>query len=123
MSWSELYPEQFPDEAKFKEQVSLDNKATFLELAEFAERHEINGVEYTCIVQQIASKEDLTIDKNNDYFPYLYGNGKTINIAKDDLPEAPVYGQRLVLDYEIYSVMSCADDMGILTIVILGDDR
>lgn len=123
MSWAEVHPEQFGDKPRFKNQVDLDNKVTFLDLEIFAERHDINGVEYTCIVQQIAAQEDLTIDRNGDYYPYLYGMNKTINIAKSDLPDIPVYGQRLVLDDEIYFVINVADDMGMLTISITGDNR
>lgn len=123
MSWSELYPELFNAEGKFKEQGSFDIKATFLDLGEFAEQHEINGVSYTCIVQQVSSNDELTINRNSDYYPGLYGNVKTINIAKDDLPEVPVYSQRIWLDGDIFTVESVADDMGLLTVIVVGDSR
>lgn len=123
MSWSELYPEQFTAETNFKVQVSLDNKATFLELDEFADRHIINGEECICIVQEVISNDDLTINKSGEYYPIIYGNTKTINIPKSSLSKTPVYGQRLWLDGEIFTVANVADDMGILTIVIEGDSR
>ena len=40
-----------------------------------------------------------------------------------DLPELPVYGQLFGIDDKQYLVESCADDMGVLTIQLVANDR
>lgn len=107
----------------FKSHVEHDIDKVFMNLNEFADRHIINGEECICIVQEVISNDDLTINKSGEYYPIIYGNTKTINIPKSSLSKTPVYGQRLWLDGEIFTVANVADDMGILTIVIEGDSR
>ena len=111
------------EELTFKEYIENDINNAFINADEFAEKHNIDNVEYICIVQDVNSAEALTIDKGGDYIPDLYGDAKTINIPKSSLEEVPVYGQLIYLDDERYDVVSVADDMGMLTILVVGNRR
>lgn len=107
----------------FKDCIASDIKSVFINADEFADTHNINGEECTCILQDVTSAEDITIDKKGNYYPYVYGASKVLNVAKDDLTEVPVYGQTLEVDGELYSVENVADDMGILTITLMDNAR
>ena len=102
----------------FKEQIAADNAAVFINDMEFAEVHNLNGV------QDISVAQALTIQQGkDDYFPGIYGSQLQVNCLKADLPEVPVYGMRFYLDDKMYEVESVGDDMGILTIQLTANDR
>lgn len=107
----------------FKSQVEADIDKVFLNTDVFAEEHIINNAKCVCVVQDVSNSEDLTIDKGSNYYPVIYGEAKTINIAKSNLPHVPKYNERILLDNAIYTVVSVADDMGMLTIMVVGDSR
>lgn len=44
-----------------------------------------------------------------------------VHVKQADLINS-VYGQRFILDGEIYSVDACDDDMGLLTIALVAND-
>ena len=46
-----------------------------------------------------------------------------MNCLKTDLPEVPVFGMRFYLDEKMYEVESVSDDMGLLTIQLVANDR
>ena len=46
-----------------------------------------------------------------------------VNCKKSDLPEVPVTDQVFTIDGKVYLVESCADDMGMLTIQLVANDR
>jgi len=106
-----------------KDHILHDIEAAFINTKEFAEEHILDDQTVVCIVQDVNIAEDLTVDKKGEYFPDLFGDAKTINISKNQLEEIPVYGQLIYLDGERYEVVSVADDMGLLTIVITGNKR
>ena len=97
----------------FKEQVEKDNANVFLNLGEFGEIHELNGISCHCILQGDAIQQTLSI-----------GNGITVNVKKADLEdEIPVYGQLFRVDDDAYLVESVKEDMGMLTIGLVANDR
>lgn len=104
----------------FKEQIAVDNAAVFLNEMEFAELHDLNGTECKAIVQDISVSVQVGKD---DYYPGLYGSQMQVNCLKADLQEVPVYGMRFYLDDKMYEVESVGDDMGILTIQLVANDR
>ncbi len=108
----------------FEEQIAADNAAVFINDLEFAQVHDLNGTECKAIVQDISVAQSLSIQtgKDDNYFG-IYGSRVQINCLKDDLPEVPVYGMRFYLDEKMYEVESVGDDMGILTIQLVANDR
>lgn len=108
----------------FKEQIAVDNAAVFLNDMEFAELHNLNGTECMAIVQDISVAQSLSVQAGkDDCYPGVYGSQLQVNCLKADLPEVPVYGMRFYLDDKMYEVESVGDDMGILTIQLVANDR
>ena len=108
----------------FQEQIAADNAAIFINEIEFAELHNLNGTECLAIIQDISVAQSLSIatGKDDNYFG-IYGSRLQVNCLKDALPEIPVYGMRFYLDKKMYEVESVGDDMGILTIQLVANDR
>ncbi len=106
----------------FKEMVAADNANVFLNLDEFADIHNLNGTECKAILQDISVEQSLSI-RSEEYSPDLYGSTILINCRKEDLPETPVYGQTFNVDDQLYLVESVADDMGMLTIKLISNER
>lgn len=109
----------------FKEQVEKDNASVFLNLDEFGEIHELNGISCSCILQGDTIEQALSIgDGINRTYPTIYGADITVNVKKADLEdEIPVYGQLFRVDDDTYLVQSVKDDMGMLTIGLVANDR
>ena len=108
----------------FEEQIAADNAAIFINDMEFAQVHDLNGTKCKAIVQDISVAQSLSVEtgKDDSYFG-VYGSRLQVNCLRDDLPEAPVYGMRFYLDGKMYEVESAGDDMGILTIQLVANDR
>lgn len=107
-----------------KEYIAADNSAAFLNESEFAEPHNLNGTICTAIVQDISVQSEVTTAVgNNPMYQGLYGERVQINVATDKLQEIPVYGQIFYLDEKLYTVESCNNDMGMLTIQLVRDQR
>ena len=108
----------------FEAQIALDNEVTFLNNMEFAELHDLNGTECKAIVQDISVAQSLSVQTGkDDYYPGVYGSQLQVNCLKADLPEVPVFGMRFYLDEKMYEVESVSDDMGILPIQLVANDR
>ncbi len=109
----------------FKDQVEKDNANVFLNLEEFGETHELNGIPCTCILQGDTVQQTLSIgDGINKTYPTIYGADITVNVKKADLEgEIPVYGQLFHMDDDTYLVESVKEDMGMLTIGLVANDR
>lgn len=108
----------------FQEQIAADNTAVFMNELEFAEKHNLNGQVCPAILQDISVAEGLSTGNSvNQTYPGLYGSRLQVYCKKNDLPETPRYGQRFRVDKKLYLVESCADDVGILTIQLIANDR
>ena len=116
----------------FKEQVEKDNGGTFLNLSEFGEEHRLNDTLCTCILQGDTIQQALSIGDGTcgDRFQHersdraIYGADLTVNVKASDLEEeTPVYGQLFTVDEEIYIVQSVKEDMGMLTIGLVANER
>ncbi len=109
----------------FKDQIEKDNSNVFLNLDEFGETHELNGIPCACILQGDTIQQTLSIgDGINKTYPTIYGADITVNVRKVDLgEETPVYGQLFRVDEDTYLVESVKEDMGMLTIGLVANDR
>lgn len=108
----------------FKEQVEKDNGDTFLNLSEFGEEHELNGTLCPCILQGGTIQQALSIGEGiSKTYPTIYGADLTVNVKASDIEEVPVYGQLFTVDEEIYIVQSVKEDMGMLTIGLVANER
>lgn len=108
----------------FKDMVAADRDAVFLNLDEFADVHNLNGKECNCILQdESVAEEVLTADRFSQTYSGLYGSRLLVNVKTEDLPEIPVEGQTFYVDNKLYMVESSANDMGMLTIQLVANDR
>ena len=107
-----------------KEYIAADNSAAFLNESEFAEQHNLNGTICIAIVQDISVQSEVTTAiGNNPMYQGLYGERIQINTAVNNFTNIPVYGQIFYLDEKLYTVESCNNDMGMLTIQLVRDQR
>lgn len=108
----------------FKDMVAADRDAVFLNLEELAETHNLNGTKCNCILQDESVVEEvLTNDRYAQSYGGLYGSRLLVNVKTEDLPEVPVEGQTFYVDDKLYMVESSANDMGMLTIQLVANDR
>ncbi len=108
----------------FKDMVAADRDNVFLNLDEYAEEHNLNGSVCTCILQDESVVEEvLTNDTYAQSYNGLYGSRLLVNVKTEDLPEVPVEGQSFYVDNKLYMVESSANDMGMLTIQLVANDR
>lgn len=108
----------------FKDMVAGDNDKVFLNLDEFAEEHNLNGTTCKCILQNISVTDDLSIDQEmSQSYPGLYGSRLLVNCKTAALPEVPVTDQPFRVDGRLYMVEKCDDDMGMLAIQLVANDR
>lgn len=111
-------------ELTFKEIVANDNANVFINGNEFADTHNINGVECLAVVQDVSTAEKLSIGLGaENTYPGLYGSRVMVNCKAEDLPSIPVFGMAIELDGQLYTVEACDDDMGLLTIQLIGNER
>lgn len=99
----------------FKEQLAADLDL-FVELDEFAELVTIDGVELR------AQKISHTAEKSqrlSEHFEMLFGDFVTLYFRRDDYDKKiPVQGQWLVVDGKRFDVLSSADELGIVKLVL-----
>lgn len=110
----------------FKEQIAADNAAIFINELEFAGEHNLNGSVCKAILQDISVAEagfNEPSAPTSIAYSGVYGSRVQVNCLKDDLPEVPVSGNGFSVDDKLFFVESCADDMGILTIQLVANDR
>lgn len=93
----------------------------FLDLEDFADIHDVNGVKCRAVVQDISIADDLT--GGSGVHLGLYGTLLEVNCSTRDLPEIPVYGQTFRVDGKLYVVESVTEAMGMLTIKLEANDR
>lgn len=111
-------------ELSFKDIIAADNAKVFINGNEFADAHNLNGVECLAVVQDVSTAEKLSIGLNADNaYPGLYGSRVMVTCKAADLPSIPVFGMAFELDGQLYTVEACDEDMGLLTIQLIGNER
>lgn len=101
----------------FKDQVAEDNEKVFLDLDEFGEIHNLNGVDVPCIIQSPTARERFLGLKYSGY-EGISGRVVVVHVKTADLEEVPQSGQVFTLDDETMLVDECVDDMGIASITL-----
>lgn len=108
----------------FEDMIAKDNEVIFLDIDEYGEIHEINGDPLKAIVQDVTSSSEATTGGGvTQVYPGVYGSHVMVNCRKGDLEEVPVYGMVIDLDDHEYMVEQVNDDMGMLTILLVANDR
>lgn len=110
----------------FKDIAQGEDIDVFINLDEFADEHDLNGIKCTAVLQNISTANNFMAGEHSNFmtdYAGLYGSRILVNVRKSDLDAVPVYGQTFSLDGEMYLVESCADDMGILTIQLVANER
>lgn len=97
----------------FKDVLAKD-RAVFLNLGEFADVHDINGVKVTCLVD---SNELLTRQQGR-YLEGISTSQVLLYLKPEDLPKKPSIGSILRLDGEAYQVQEVSDEAGIWAITL-----
>jgi len=98
----------------FREQVASDNELVFMNDAEFAEEHDLNGTTCKSVVQgEHTGKRPFKVGAVYDD---VYAADVVVHVKTEYLPEVPVRDEIFYLDGESFIVENCTDDMGILTI-------
>ncbi|NLT94862.1 MAG: hypothetical protein GXW85_04900 [Clostridia bacterium] len=90
--------------------------SVFLNLEEFAEIHNINGVDVPAIVDSDTYK--ILSNNKSERFDGIYSGEVAIFVKACDLPHRPVFGEHLRLDDKLYLVKECNENMGILEIIL-----
>lgn len=102
----------------FKEQIALDNRKVFMNEEEFSERHQINGVEMPCIVD---NNEMVDREKRYQYKRSLYADGVYIKelliyVRADDFGPLPAVGRVLTFDRKTYIISDAINEDGIYSL-------
>lgn len=89
---------------------------TFINMNEFAEIHNIDGVP----VKSIIDSDVLQIYSNvkAEQYDGVYRSVLALYVKEDDLEYRPVRDQHLDIDGTIYIVDECSSEMGILKVVL-----
>ena len=106
----------------FKESLEQDLDV-FINMDEFAEEHELNGVPTLCVVQSPTDREIFLQGRDYDGYDGIYSKQTVVHVKKSDLPELPPEQQIFHLDDEIYKVGEVIEEMGMVTIVLQGNMR
>lgn len=95
----------------FKDAISKDVKAVFINLDEFADEHTLDGKTIVCIVDK-----DITSEADK-HFEGVFVTNITIYVDAKDMDAQPVEGQQIVFDDEYYFVRNVSVEAGIYAIV------
>ena len=104
----------------FTDQVDTDVSLVFLNCDEFADMHNLNGVECICIIESPTTREKLISGADYSGYEGIHGETLIIHVKQSELEEIPIEGQVFNVDDAIYTVTSCVEEMGMLTITLGG---
>ena len=103
--------------SRFKDQVAADIKQVFINPLEFAEPHNINGIDMMVVIDKDVLNERLSVT-NTQYVEGVFKDEMLLYIDAKDMPRKPVIGEILRLDGEIYLVSDVAANMGVYEVTI-----
>lgn len=108
----------------FRDEIAADNLTVFLNAEEFSEIHNLNGIEALAVVQKLSINSEISSgDVATDNVYGLYGEAVMVNFSADILQKLPAYGDPYMLDGKQYIVGSCSNDMGMITLELIGNER
>lgn len=99
----------------FKEQLEADLDV-FVSLDEFAETHNINGEDVSCVLQGLTTREQLAQAKNTPSYDGISGISRVLHIKAKDLAEPVIRGNVMDVDGEMFRIGEVVEDMGLVTI-------
>ena len=99
---------------KFTEAIDKDLEI-FMNLEEFAEKHEINGEEMRCIFDQ-GTREMNGGDSKN--FEGLHGDFATLYVKSGEITRIPKQGENFKIDGQRYTVERVDNLKGIIEISV-----
>nr|DAE59487.1 MAG TPA: ATP-binding sugar transporter [Caudoviricetes sp.] len=103
----------------FKDMATADVASVFLNPDEFGETHNLDGVSCICVVSRDETEGKSAALPGGRRTPDgLHGDYLTVCVKKSDLRRIPKQGENFKVDDKRYTVDSCSDDMGMLTITM-----
>mgnify|MGYP002855552937 CR=1 FL=1 len=103
----------------FKEMVAADISAVFLNPSEFGEIHKLDGNECVCVIYgDSTTARNAALPEGRVTPTGLHGDFVTVCVKASDLGREPKQGTNFTVDGKRYTVDSCTNDMGMLTIVL-----
>ena len=103
----------------FKEQVAADVSAVFLNPNEFGERHNLDGTDCICVISgDMTEKRNASLHGGQRTPEGLHGDYLTVCVRTDDLLSVPKQGTNFKVDGKRYTVDTCTEDMGMLTMTL-----
>lgn len=103
--------------SRFKDAITADVKAVFINCDEFGDIHCVNGERVPCVVDT-----DVTAGADKS-FEGVFVNTVTLYIATADIETRPVEGELLVLDERVYIVRKVSDESEMLVITLEVHDQ
>lgn len=103
----------------FKDMVAADISAVFLNPDEFGEEHDLDGTICTCVISGDMTEKRAAILPGGRRTPEgLHGDYLTVCVKTADLEKIPKQGTNFRVDGKRYTVDTCTEDMGMLTITL-----
>ena len=90
----------------FKETVGEDRTRVFLDLAEFAGEHDVDGATVACVIDQV-ERGDRDLESG------VAGDESRLFAKSEDMPARRRPGEQLTLDGRSYVVLAWRDEMGV----------
>lgn len=103
--------------SRFKDAVRKDIKATFLNLEEYGEWHNLNGKIVQCLIDK-----NLTQGTDKGDIIGVFANLQAVYVSADDIP-APVEGELFHIDGSLHLVKSVSEEGGMLVIVAEANEQ
>lgn len=86
--------------------VERDRGDVFLDLAEFADRHTVDGNAVSCVIDQVERAD-------RDFESGVAGDESRLFARTEDMPPRRRPGEQLALDGRSYVVLAWRDEMGV----------
>lgn len=100
---------------KLKDYLASD-MATFLNQDEFADLHDIDGLQVLAVIDSDVLK--IRSDRKSEQYDGVYAAELAVYVRATDLPDRPVHGQHMRLDGKLYVVAECTEAEGMLEILL-----
>ncbi len=101
----------------FKEQIAADNRVVFMNTLEFADAHNVNGVNMPCVIDdnEMIEREKRFVN-SAVYGDGVYVKQMLIYVRAEDFGALPAVGRRLVLDGRGFIITDSINEGGIYSI-------
>lgn len=94
---------------------------TFINLDEFANVHEVNGIKVACIFDEDINKE-RNINKESQNFNGVFSDSISLFIRKEDLQIKPLIDEKMTIDSDLYIVQNISESDNIYEIEIVRNE-